>query len=85
MYFLCTCVGIVMRACVVGRRLHICQIFAQSGDTALILAACYGHTDCARLLLDAGADKDAQTNVRFGRFVVDMEVIESWIVQFVYG
>ncbi len=31
---------------------------AQSGWTALILAAVSGHTDCARLLLDAGADKD---------------------------
>ncbi len=31
-------------------------------------AAENGHVDCARLLLDAGADKDAKTNVR-GVFV----------------
>ena len=37
---------------------------AQNGKTALILAATYGHADCARLLLDAGADKDAKCNVR---------------------
>jgi ankyrin repeat protein len=34
------------------------------GRTALILAADQGHVDCARLLLDAGADKNVKTNVR---------------------
>ncbi len=33
-------------------------------STALILAAANGHAKCARLLLDAGADKDAKNNVR---------------------
>ncbi len=37
---------------------------AQRGNTALICAAENGHADCARLLLDAGADKNAKTNVR---------------------
>ncbi len=37
---------------------------AQSGSTALILAAGSGHADCARLLLDAGADKEATDKVR---------------------
>ncbi len=39
---------------------------AQNGCTALILAAGQGHADCARLLLDAGADKEAKMNVRRG-------------------
>ena len=37
---------------------------AQRGCTALIHAAANGHADCARLLLDAGADKDAKDYVR---------------------
>ena len=37
---------------------------AQNGSTALIWAAEKGHSDCARLLLDAGADKNAKCNVR---------------------
>jgi ankyrin repeat protein len=36
----------------------------QSGCTALIYAAANGHADCARLLLDAGADKNAKDVVR---------------------
>jgi hypothetical protein len=45
-----------------GRRLMAAA--AQSGNTALILAGYKGHADCARLLLDAGADKNAVDNVR---------------------
>ena len=37
---------------------------AQSGVTAIICAAEMGHADCARLLLDAGADKNSVDNVR---------------------
>ena len=37
---------------------------AQEGDTALIWAGFNGHADCARLLLDAGADKTAANKVR---------------------
>ena len=37
---------------------------AQNGSTTLILAADNGHTGFVRLLLDAGADKDAKNNVR---------------------
>ena len=37
---------------------------AQWGWTALIGAAIECHVNCARLLLDAGADKDAKDNVR---------------------
>ena len=37
---------------------------AQDGDTALNEAARNGHADCARLLLNAGADKEAKNNVR---------------------
>jgi hypothetical protein len=40
---------------------------SQDGRTALIYAAQYGRTDCVRLLIDAGADKEARNNVRVGR------------------
>ncbi len=40
---------------------------SQTGWTALMRAAARGHADCARLLIDAGADKDARNNVRVGR------------------
>ena len=29
----------------------------------------YGRTDCVKLLVDAGADKEAKEEVRIGRFV----------------
>jgi ankyrin repeat protein len=38
---------------------------AQNGWTALMLSALAGHVDCATLLLEAGADKDAKHTVRF--------------------
>jgi hypothetical protein len=38
--------------------------YSQWRYTALICAAVNGHADCARLLIDAGADKDAKNNVR---------------------
>jgi hypothetical protein len=37
---------------------------AQEGFTALIAAAREGHSDCVRVLLDAGADKNATDKVR---------------------
>jgi ankyrin repeat protein len=40
---------------------------AQYGWTALIWAARYGYAECVRLLLDAGADKNAKTDVRASR------------------
>ncbi len=40
----------------------------QDGWTALIYAAVNGHADCARLLLNAGADRRVQTMVRACRF-----------------
>ena len=36
---------------------------AQYGWTALMSATSGGHTDCVRLLLDAGADKNATSKV----------------------
>ena len=39
----------------------------QGRDTALMSAAVEGHADCVRLLIDAGADKEAKDNVRVGR------------------
>jgi ankyrin repeat protein len=54
----------------------LCSL-VQDGCTALIYAASQGNLDCVRLLLNAGADKDAKGNVRmyelkyvFVRFVV---------------
>jgi ankyrin repeat protein len=41
---------------------HACQ--TQAGYTALVYAAISGHTDCMRLLVEGGADKDAKTAVR---------------------
>ena len=42
---------------------------SQTGRTALIEAAASGRADCVRLLIEAGADKEAKTNVRVGRYV----------------
>jgi hypothetical protein len=42
-----------------GRR-HIWRSSVQTGNTALICAVWKGHIDFARLLLDAGADKNAK-------------------------
>jgi hypothetical protein len=57
------------------------QLLTQSGRTALIQAAQNGHTDCVRLLVQAGADKDAKDNVRvslvsrmFFRFADDYSI-----------
>ena len=54
----------------------ICSILRQSraqwGHTALISAALRGRADCVRLLLDAGADKEAKTEARVSRFAAEM-------------
>ena len=44
---------------------------SQGHWTALICAAMNGRTDCARLLLQAGADKDATERVRDVHFVLE--------------
>jgi ankyrin repeat protein len=43
---------------------------SQLGITALMLAAHKGLTDCVRLLLEHGADKDAKGNVRLVDFII---------------
>ncbi len=43
---------------------------AQRGETPLIFAAERGHAECTRLLLDAGADKEATGYVRASVVVV---------------
>jgi ankyrin repeat protein len=43
---------------------------AQLGYTVLILTAAHGHADCMRLLLEAGADKDARDAVCCSRNIV---------------
>ena len=45
---------------------------AHDGSTALICAAANGHADCARLLLDAGADKNSIGYVRGWFFVAEV-------------
>ncbi len=49
-----------------SRFIHACKCFnqLQRGDTALIAAAASGFSDCVRLLLEAGADKDGKYRVR---------------------
>ncbi len=47
---------------------HLVHTRAQDGRTALMWAAEKGHADCARALLDAGADKNAVGKVRATRF-----------------
>ena len=45
----------------------VCVTFAhqtQHGRTALNVAAYFGRTDCVRLLLEVGAEKDAKDHVR---------------------
>jgi hypothetical protein len=42
---------------------------SQIGMTVLMCAADHGHADCARLLIDIGADKEAKTTVRSSRGV----------------
>jgi hypothetical protein len=37
---------------------------SQNGNTALMWVAARGLADCMRLLIDAGADKEAKDNVR---------------------
>ena len=46
------------------RHMWHARAHAQDGATALMLAAGNGRVDCVRLLLDAGADTNATTNVR---------------------
>ena len=43
---------------------HFHFSFIQTGRTALLAAAEAGHTDCVRLLLEAGADTEAKDKVR---------------------
>ena len=62
---LCLCLCLCLRVCgSVGGEIATCQ----KGQTALICAARKSHPYCALLLIEAGADKEAKTNVR-ARFV----------------
>ncbi len=53
--------------CVCGNGPSQLNIFSQFGQTMLMRAAEKGLANCARLLLDAGADKNATNKVRVGR------------------
>jgi hypothetical protein len=41
----------------------------QEGNSVLIAAAANGHADCVRLLLAAGADKEARNDVRVNQLI----------------
>jgi hypothetical protein len=41
-----------------------CAQYTQGGNTALICAAVRNHSDCVRLLMDHGADKEVKNLVR---------------------
>ena len=50
----------------------LCESDSQDEFTALIQAAGNGRAECARLLIDAGADKEARDRVRVGRCFAGM-------------
>ena len=58
---------------------------SQQGYTALIRAAKHGRAECVRLLLVAGADKDAMTNVRFICHSVSSTIVFTNIYRFHHG
>ncbi len=55
-----------------SRVLHLRPDQLQNGSTALIRAAHEGHTECVRLLLEAGAVKNTQNSVRVVVYRVSM-------------
>ncbi len=69
----------LMPSCMIGLAVGDSWLCGQKGGTALICAAEYGHTECVRALLEAGADKDARNSVRHIRFVViENNFLYSW-------
>ena len=48
----------------------------QTGFTALMFAAQEGHTDCLKVLLDAGVDKEAKTLVRQSAWTCDARLTQ---------
>lgn len=66
-----TCVSVFRQAfdlytciCLIRRRFHCRILPSQDGYTALMRTASRGHAVCVRVLLEAGAAKDATSNVR---------------------
>ncbi|MCP4824868.1 MAG: ankyrin repeat domain-containing protein, partial [Shimia sp.] len=60
--------GHVGRGAMVRRGAVTCGLAtSQYGSTALVLAACRGHTETVELLLDRGADLEAKNNVKWPR------------------
>jgi hypothetical protein len=57
-------VNCVLRVWAIAGRFATTANSAQSGSMALICAAENGHTNCVRLLIEAGADKEARDGVR---------------------
>ena len=58
------CVGVIWSWLGCGGDALVKHARAQGGDTALIVATENDHEACVRLLLDAGADKEATDWVR---------------------
>ncbi len=56
------------------------RLRAQDGIAALSFAARKGSVDCARLLLDSGADKHAKSNVRRVSCVVVIQLLPCLLV-----
>jgi ankyrin repeat protein len=59
------------------------RALSQDGWTALMLAASRDRVDCVRLLLDAGADKEAKNDVRASAVVWEgallLMVVMFWL------
>jgi hypothetical protein len=65
LYRLCSQLLLLCCACDVGGAFESDgESDSQGGYSALIFSAANGHTDCVRLLIDAGADTEARNNVR---------------------
>jgi hypothetical protein len=47
----------------------------QDGFSALICAAQNGHSDCVRLLVEVGADKEAKKNVSYAACFISLECV----------
>ncbi len=78
-YFNLTCLYHLRRC----RGAHTSQ--TQNGNTALIHAAWSGHSDCVRLLLESGVDKDVKNNVRSMSFLSIQSALQRFYAFLLFG